>query len=185
MNPPNLSSGQIGGLGLGATAGGGLMQAFGSLASGFANKSMYDYQASISKLNQQIAAQNAELARQTGEQQALNFGLRASQQMGQIKTAQASAGFDVRSGSDAQVRASQRMLNETDLNMIRSNAAKTAYGFQEQGTIAGAQAQVYDMAGAQSLVAGGMGAGASILGGAASVSSEWLQGQRVGLWGNS
>ncbi len=183
MNTPSNS--QIGGVGLGATAGGGLMQAFGSLASGFANKSMYDYQASIAKLNQQIAAQNAEFARQTGEQEALKFGLGAAQRMGQIKTAQASSGFDIRSGSGAQVRASQAALNTMDMEMIRSNAAKTAYGFQEQGALAGAQAQVYSMAGQQSAVAGAMGFGSSILGGAASVSSEWLQGSRVGLFGAS
>jgi hypothetical protein len=174
---------QIGQLGMGATAGGSILSAFGSLSSGFANKDMYDYQAGIAKLNQQIDLQNAEFARQTGEQQATQFGLKAGAQMGQIKAAQASSGLDVRSGSAAQVQASQRTLNTLDTNVIRSNAAKTAYNYTEQATVAGAQANLYTMAGTDSLIAGAIGAGSSIIGGAASVSSEWLQGAKVGLWG--
>lgn len=175
---------QIAGAGIGATAGGSILSAFGSLSSGIANSNMYNYQAGVAKLNQQIDAQNAEFAVQTGEQTAQQFGFKAAAQMGQIKVAQASAGFDVRGGSDAQVRASQQKLNSIDLDTIRSGAAKTAYGFTEQGAIAGAQAQLYSMAGSNALWAGAIGAGSSILGGASSVSSEWLKGQQVGLWGS-
>ena len=175
------NSGQIAGLGIGATAGGSLLSAGGSFASGVANSSMYNYQASIARLNQQIDTQNAEFATQTGEQQALQFGLKARAQMGQIKTAEASSGFDVRTGSNAQVRASQQRLNLLDADVIRSNAAKTAYNYETQGTVAGAQASLYSMAGSNALSAGVIGAGTSILGGAASVSSEWLKGQMVGL----
>jgi hypothetical protein len=179
----SLSNGQIGGAGLGATAGGSLLSAGGSIASGFANKSMYDYQASIAQLNQQIDNQNAEFARQTGEQQSLQSGLRSGQQLGQIKVGEAASGFDVRSGSNAQVQASQKQIAMLDQNQIRSNAARTAYNYQLQGTVAGAQASLYQMAGNNSVTAGVVGAGSSILGGAASVSSEWLQGSKVGLWG--
>ncbi|MDR3572259.1 MAG: hypothetical protein P4L50_00220 [Anaerolineaceae bacterium] len=175
------NSGQIAGLGAGATAGGSLLSAGGSIASGFANSSMFNYQASIARLNQQIDSQNAEFATQTGEQQALQFGLKARAQMGQIKASEASSGFDVRTGSNAQVQASQRGLNLLDADVIRSNAAKTAYNYETQGTVAGAQADLYTMAGSNALTAGFVGAGTSILGGAASVSNEWLKGQMVGL----
>lgn len=177
-----LSNGQIGAAGMGATAGGSLLSAGGSIASGFANKSMYDYQASIAQLNQQIDLQNAEFSRQTGEQQALQSGMKSAQQLGQIKVAQAASGFDVRSGSNAQVQASQKQIAMMDQNQIRSNAAKTAYGFQEQATMAGAQADVYKAAGSNAMTAGIIGAGSSILGGAASVSNEWLQASKVGMF---
>lgn len=177
------SPSQIGGAGIGATAGGSILSAFGSIGSGIANKDMYDYQSSIANLNKQIDLQNAEFSRQTGEQQAFQYGLKASQQMGQIKVAQASSGFDVNSGSAVAVRASQGKLNQLDNDIIRSNAAKTAYGYTEQATVAGAQADLYSMAGRNSMAAGVIGAGSSILGGAGSVSSMWLQGQRVGLFG--
>jgi hypothetical protein len=174
---------QIGSLGMGATAGGSLLSAFGSLSSGISNQSMYNYQSGIAKLNQQIDLQNAEFATQQGEQQSQQFGLKAGAQMGQIKVAQASSGFDVRSGSNAQVRSSQANLNTLDMNVIRSNAAKTAYGYTEQASVAGAQAQLYSMSGANALAAGAIGFGSSILGGIGSVSSEWLKGNQVGMWG--
>jgi len=180
-----LSAGQIGGLGLGSSFGGSLMSAGGAIASGFANERMYDYQAGIAKLNQQIDKQNAEFAVQTGEQQAFQAGLKQRAQMGQIKVAQASSGFDVRSGSAEQVRTSQAKLNLQDTDIIRSNAAKTAYNYELQGTVAGAQAGLYQMAGQNALEAGGISAAGSILGGVSSVSSEWLQGARVGLWGST
>jgi hypothetical protein len=180
MNPSS-----IGGAGLGATAGGAALSAFGSIGSGIANRQMFDYQAGIARLNQQIDLQNAQFATQTGEQQSLQFGLKAGQQMGQIKVAQASSGFDVNSGSAKAVQSSQRGLNLLDTDIIRSNAAKTAYGYTEQATVAGAQANLYTAAGSNAMTAGILGAGSSVLGGVGSVSSMWLQGQRVGLWGGS
>jgi hypothetical protein len=174
---------QIAGAGMGATAGGSILSAFGALSSGVANSNMYNYQSGVAKLNQQIDTQNAEFARQTGEQQARQFGFKASAQMGAIKVAQASGNFDVRSGSDKQVQDSQRALNTIDLDTIRSTAAKTAYGFTEQGAIAGSQASLYSSAAGNALAAGGIGAASSILGGASWVSSMWLKGQQVGMFG--
>ena len=176
---------QIAGAGMGATAGGSLMQAFGGLASGFANKDMYDYQASIAKLNEQIDKQNAEFAVQQGEQQALKVGMQGRFQAGQIKVGQASSGFDVNSGSNKQVQTSQHSMSMLDTDIVRSNAAKTAYGFKEQATVAGAQSSLYTMAGDNAMSAGFMNFGTSILGGASSVSSEWLKGQTMGLWGGA
>lgn len=176
---------QIGQIGLGSTIGGSLLSAGGSISSGIAGSNQYQYQAGIAKLNQQLDAQNEEFARQTGEQTASQFGIKAGQQMGQIKASQASAGFDVRSGSDAQVRASQRTLNTIDTSIIRSNAAKTAYNYEIQGDIAGSQASMYSAAGKNALMAGVIGAGSSVLGGVSSVSSQWLKGQQTGLWGST
>lgn len=180
MGTPSTT--QIGGAGIAATAGGGILSAFGALSSGVANSNMFNYQAAIAKMNQQIDAQNAEFAIQTGEQQATQSGLKAGQTMGQIKASQASAGFDVRSGSNKQVQDSQVEVERMNSDMIRSNAAKTAYNYQVQGAMAGAQASMDTAAAGNSLAAGFVGAGSSILGSAASVSSQWLQGQRVGLW---
>lgn len=176
------SPGQIGSAGIGGVGGGAALSGFGALASGISNSNMYNYQAGVAKLNQQIDNQNAEFSRQTGEQQALQAGFKQSAQMGQIKAAQGASGFDVNSGSAVQVRTSQSKLNTLDTDVIRSNAAKTAYNYQLQGVAAGAQASADKIAGTDSLIAGGIGLGSSILGGAASVSSMWLQGARVGLW---
>lgn len=177
MNPSSL-----GAAGLGASGGGSILSAFGSIASGSANQDMYDYQASIARLNQQIDLQNAEYSHQVGEQQAAQYGLKAAQQMGGIKVAQAASNLDVNSGSAVQVRASQSKLNQLDTDVIRSNAAKTAYNYEVKATMDSAQANLYDMAGSNAFSAGLIGAGSSILGGIGSVSGQWLQGQKVGMW---
>jgi hypothetical protein len=46
------------------------------------------------------------------------------------------------------------------------------------------QAQLDTLAGRNARTSGMIGAASSILGGASSVSSEWLRGQSLGLWGS-
>lgn len=176
---------QIGSVGLASSAGGGVLGAFGSLASGVSNSNMYNYQAGVAKLNQQIDSQNAEFAIQTGNQENQKLGFQEGARIGQEKAAQGASGFDLRSGSGAQVISSQQGLDRTSMAQLRSNTAKTAFNYEEQATVAGGQAGLYKSAASQSLVSGAIGAGSSILGTAGSVSSQWLQGQRVGLWNSS
>jgi hypothetical protein len=163
----------MGSIGMGATAGGSILGAFGSIGSGMANKGMYDYQASLAKLNAQILRQDADFAMQTGEQENMKQGFRAGQEMGHIKTAQAASGFDVRTGSNLQVQQSKEMLERIDTSMIRSNAAKTAYNYDIQAWGQDNQANLYKAAGNNAMTAGIIGAGSSILGGVSS----------VGMWG--
>lgn len=182
VDSTKLSPTQIGGIGMGATAGGGILSAFGSISSGIANQNMFDYQSAIANINAQIDRQNAQYAIDTGNQQNLELGLKQGQQLGQQKTALASSGFDIRSGSAAQVIASQESLNRLDQTILRSNTTKTAYNFETQASTAEQQAQMYTLAGENSFQAGLIGAGSSILGSASSVSREWLQGNQVNLW---
>lgn len=177
MNPKS-----IGGLGMGLTGGGSLLSAGGAIAGGFANAGMYNYQAAVAQLRKQIADQNAEFSIQTGEQQAVKTGLAQGQRLGQIKVAQAAGGFDVNSGSNKQVRDSQRMLDQMDLNQIRSDAARRAYGYQIEGAMDEAQAGAYKAAASQSITSGIVSGFGSVLGGASSVASQWMQASKVGLW---
>ena len=179
MAPPILM-----GVGLASSLASGLIGASGASASGAAQQQMYNYQAGVALLNKQIAEQNAEYTRNVGELQATKYGLQAAQQLGRIKVAQAASGLDVNSGSAAQIRSSQEMLTRTDLTQIRSNAAKTAYNFEAQGAQYGAQATLDTMAGMNARSAGMVNAASSIIGAAGSISSEWLQGQRLGAWGS-
>ena len=180
MNPS-----QIGAVGQGATVGGGILSAFGSLSQGTSNKNMYDYQAALARMNAQIDQQNAEFAMQTGNQQNMQFGLKAGQRLGQIKAAQAASGFAVNSGSAKQVVDSQQQLDKIDMATIRSNAAKTAYNYEVKGTMDESQAGLYETAGKQSMVAGEVGAMSSFLGTAGSVSNQWLQAKQSGLYGGA
>jgi hypothetical protein len=96
--------------------------------------------------------------------------------MGLIKATQGSSGTDVNSGSATQVQASQRTVAGIDNAQIRSNAARTAYNYSTQAT-------AYDNAAENVKSSEGINLASSILGTTASVSSKWLQGQQMGLWG--
>lgn len=176
---------QIAEAGIGANAAGGVLGAIGSEQSGEAQQGMYNYQAGVAQLNATIAKQNADYAINSGEQQAQSYGLQAGNRQGQIVASQSSSGLDVNSGSNKQVQESQKMVTNLDLTQIRSNANKTAYDFENQAVGFESQATLDTMAGKNAAEAGTIGAFSSILGSASSVSSKWLQGNQLGLFGNS
>lgn len=171
--------------GIGATAGGGLLSAVGSIFSGISQKNMYDYQAQVSRINSQIDQQNSEYSLNQGEQQATITGLKGAQQFGAIRAAQGASNIDVNSGSTVNVQNSQKQITAMDLTTIRQNAAKTAYDWQVKSTSDLNQAGLYDKAGSNAETAGFLGAASSILGTVGSVSSKWLQASTAGIYGST
>ncbi len=164
---------------------GSLTSAFGGYEQGQSEKAMYDYQAGVARLNATIAEQNATYASDIGELQAGQYGWKAAQQLGSIKSAQASHGLDIRSGSAAQVQSSQKLVSETDMTFIRSNAAKTAYNYRNMAVQSTAQAGLDTLAGQNAASAGMLKAATSIIGGASAVSDQWLKATQVGMYGPS
>lgn len=175
----------VGSVGLGATAAGSALSAYGAYEGGQSQSRMYGYQAQVAQINSNIALQNADYARMQGEQQSVIEGRKGAQQLGGIRAAEGASGLNVNSGSAAQVQASQKGTTALDLNQIRSNAAKTAYDFDVQSTEDINQAGLYTAASANAKTAGDISALSSIVGGAGSVSSKWLAGQQQGLWGGA
>lgn len=175
----------MGSIGLGATLAGGITSAIGAEKSASAQQQAYNYQAGVAQLNSQIDLQNADYSRKQGENQATQYGLKASQQFASIKANQAASGLDVNAGSNADVQASQRTITSMDLSRIRSNAAKTAYDFDVKSTMDLNQSTLDIMAGQNAKIAGDISAASSILGSVGSVSSKWAQGNTQGLWGGS
>lgn len=172
----------IGAIGIGASAAGGIFQAFGASKQGQAQQQMYDYQAAIATMRSNVDKQNAEYATQQGEQQAQQYGMQAGQRQGQIVAAEGASGLNVNAGSAKQVQTSQATVTALDLDTIRSNAAKTAYNFNTQAVYDKAQAGVDVMAGADAARAGSINAGASLLSSAGSVSSQWMRASQLGMF---
>ncbi len=106
-------------------------------------------------------------------------------QIGQTTAAQAASGVDVNKGSGVAVRASEQTVGNFDQAILRSNAAKAAYGYRVEGAMDTEQARVDQFAAANAQKAGYINAASSILGGAGSVADKWLAGQSKGLWGGS
>jgi hypothetical protein len=170
-------------VGIGASLAGGITSAMGAKQMGQVQLQMNNYQAGVAMLNAKIAKENADYSLAKGEKDAAKYGMAAAQRMGSIKAAQGASGFDVNTGTAVNVRDSQKQVTDIDMNQIRANAARTAYDYNVQSIQNENQAQLYRMAGANAVQAANINATASLINTASSVSSKWLQGNQVGMWG--
>src|SRR5438445_10675619 len=149
------------------------LAAGGALFKGFSSSSMYGYQANISRQAAEIARQNAAYETALGETQAQTQGMKTRAQIGETKAIQGASGLDVGSGSAVAARASEAELGAEDQAMIRSNAARRAYGQEVIAWQDDAQASLYDSAASNSKISGFIDAGSSRVGGGGSLSSRW------------
>lgn len=162
-------------VGTGATIAGGVTSAMGAKYAGEAKGRMYDYQAGLAEINKKIELGNAEYARSKGEVDASIVGVKGRQQMGLIKSAQGASGVDANSGSSEQVRDSQRGATQFDESMVRSNAARVAYGHEIAALGKQGDVDMAKMGAETSRTTGDIQATASILGTVGSVASKWYQ----------
>ncbi len=173
----------IAGASLGLQAAGHIVQGIGAKQSADAQAAAYTYKAGVAKLNQQINKQNANWAIEAGEAQAVTSGMKSKQQIGETKVVQAASGFDVNSGTAAQVRRDQTDIANYNQNVIRWDAAKTAYGYETKAVMDDAEANLAQMASASQKQAGDIMLAGSFLNAAGTVSSKWMAGSSAGLWG--
>lgn len=159
---------------LGSTAAGGITGAIGSLFGGSAQSNMYKYQAGIAAMNAQIAQQNANYDLAVGEVQAQQSGMKTRAVIGATRAQQGASGLDVNTGTAVQVRASEAELGAEDMALIRSNAAKRAYGDEVTAVQDTAQSELDTYAARNSQTAGVIGAFSSVLGAGGSISSKWV-----------
>jgi hypothetical protein len=159
-----------------------MLSAFGAKKEGEATQQMYNYRAGVAKINADIDRQNAAWARDKGEKEATQYGMKAAQQRGAIRAAQGASGIDIHSGSAKEVQRSQEMIKDIDLATIRSNAAKVAYDYDTKAVMDENQASLDTMTGQYAKQAGEIKAASSILGTVSTVSSRWQQGRSTGLW---
>ncbi len=172
-------------IGIGASVGGTIFNTIGGWMGNQAQAQQAAYQSAIATANAKIAQQNADYALQSGEKQAQIYGMKAGQQAAAIRVRQGSSGIDVGSGSAVDVQKSQELVKDIDLNQIRTNAARVAYGYQTEGATATAQAQMYKSASENISAAGPFQAAGSILSGVGSVSSKWIQASQSGAFSGS
>lgn len=161
-------------VGSAAAIGGGITGAIGSKYSGEAKARSYEYQAGIAQINESIQKQNADYARKSGEVVASEVGAKAKQTMGLIKAGQGASGIDVNSGSAVQVRDSQEKKGEFEQAVVRSNAARQAYGYETAALNQQANVGLDKMGAEASRTAGDLGAASSILGSVGSVATKWI-----------
>jgi len=165
-----------------ASGGGAIISGIGASETGAANAAAYRYKAGVAMLNKQINEQNASWATQVGDTKAMLSGLKSREAIASTKVVQSASGFDVNSGSNQRVRDTQTDVAQFDQNVIRWDAAKTAWGYESKATTDVAEAHL-DMAAAdQSERAGFLGMVGSFISGAGNVSGKWMQGKSAGAF---
>lgn len=166
---------------IGAGVIGGGIAAYGAYQKGKSEKAAYTYQAQVAQNNKTIADRNASYALARGETEAQIAGMKTRAQIGQTTAVQAASGLDVNSGSALDVRKSESEIGSFNEMVIRSDAAKQAYGYEVEGVNQQAQADVSTAAGKQASTAGDISALSSIVGGASSVSDKWMKYKTAGV----
>lgn len=185
----------IAGIGGGAASGsvfgpagtilGAAIGAAGSLFSANASAEAYNYKAGIAQMNATIAKQNAAWATNSGGIKASEEGLKDAQEIAQTRANQSASGIDLTTGSHAAVTTDQTDVAKYNQGIIRSDAAHTAYGYETQAAGDTAEAQLDKTSASNAETAGWLGAASSIISAAGSVSSKWMQGNMIGMYGSS
>jgi hypothetical protein len=102
-----------------------------------------DYQAGVATVNKQIAEQNASYARDVGEVTAEQFGMKSKADLASMSVHQSASGIDIGSASSRNVRTGMTEMAQYGEDMIRANAAKQAYGFEVEAMQDEAQSKLY------------------------------------------
>lgn len=169
------------------------------------------YQAAVADMNKQIATSNANYARDVGEVEAQQSGMKSRYDLGVMEANQASSGVSVSGGSATRVRQSMIDIGYHDQATIRASAAMTAYGYDVEAVQYGAQADVQrytatmnqaqaanaiqaagitmkalpleQQAGGLVSTSEGINIASSLVGGAGSVASQWVSASNAGVPG--
>src|ERR1700726_3196065 len=104
-DPVSIGSMVLGGAGAGVSA-------FGSLFQGDAQSNMYKYQAGVARVNAAVATQDANYAREAGEVEAPNAGMRTRAEVGSTRAGMAAGNVAINSGSGARVVSSEIAIGQ-------------------------------------------------------------------------
>jgi hypothetical protein len=153
-------------------AGGGI-SAFGAYEGGQARAASANYQAQVAANNAKIAQWNASMEAASGAAKESAQGMKTAASAGTAKAAQGASGIDVNTGSAANVRQAVAKLGALDALTIRSNTARSVYGYEVAATSDEAQSQLLSAEAKQAGEAGDISALGTFLSSASSVGSKF------------
>lgn len=179
----STAPGWLSAIGSSANLLGGITGALGALQQGQASANSAKYNAEIQKQNAAISRENAAVAGQAGAEQAFQIGSKTRATVGGIKANQAASGIDVNSGSAVDVRSSAAELGELDALTVRSNAAREAYGYQQQASSHDQQSSLDTFEAKNDATAGAINASSTFLGSLGSAADNFTKFQLAGGFG--
>ena len=152
---------------------GAAVSAAGAISGGIAAQNQGNYQAQVARNNATIAEQNAVRTEQAGAAATENQGRKGASRLASLKTAQASNGVDVNTGTAVDVQAGERQTNQLDTENVFSNSELHAYGYRTQATNFEAEAALDKSKADNAVPAALLKATGGLLSSAGSVGSKW------------
>lgn len=132
-----------------------------------------NYNAALERNNAIIARNNKNLSSQEGTAATEAAQLETRAKVGAIKAQQGASGVDLNYGSAPDVRSSAAATGQLSAINIRANAARKAYGYEQQAVNDEAQAGLYDAQAVNEKRAGDMNASTTLLGGLSDAGMGW------------
>lgn len=169
---------------VGGLAGSGI-SAFGSYESGQAQSANAAYQAQVARNNAIIAGENETWTSASGAAQEAAEGMKTRAAVGRIKANQGANNIDVNTGSSVAVQTAAQKMGDLDAMTIRSNTARSAYGYAVAAESDTAQSQLLEAESSQAATGGDISALGTFLSGASSVGGKWAGLQNVTPSGGS
>lgn len=163
--------------------GAGLTSAVGSFYGTRTQQRSLRSQANIDDINANIADLGAESALLQGNSEVARLTSQVGQLKGRQRVAMAANGIDLAEGNAAEVAASTELMKDVDVDAIRANAARSAWGYRTQASNLRTEAQSKRNT-ARGISAGGAVA-SSLLSSASSVASSWYGLQKEGAFGST
>lgn len=157
---------------MGASA---LTGAFASISNGYAQsqaiRANAAYQATISKINAQLAEMNADDAVKRGDAAALDYQQQVDDMLSNQKVAYAGQGVDLTFGTPQEVMRETKMRGALDIVTIKNNAWREAWGYKNEALQSTSQGKFAQITGEgqsrMTLLTGGMNAVTQLTQGAA------------------
>ena len=162
---------------------GGINSAIGAYYSASTQKQNLKHSAAMAEINARIAQLGAESQLMQGQSEVAKLTMQAGQLKGRQRAALAANGVDLGVGNAAEIQASTDMMKEIDANTIKANAARSAWGYQNQALNYRSKAAA-DLAAASGISPFGSTV-TSLLGDAGSVASQWYGLQKEGAFGTT
>lgn len=191
--PADGSSGSVwSGIGMFASIAGTMLSAVGSYYAAQSQKSQLKSQAlsaefasSMARMDASRAEEDANAILEAGQREAAALTLQQGQERAGVQVSQAVSGTVTGAGSNAEVLASQRLIQRIDAMTVDSNALRAAAGARTRATNSRTEAAMLGVSARNLRTSAGsinpaMGAAASLLGGASTVSQQfmWRYGRR-------
>jgi hypothetical protein len=161
--------------------GAGLTSTFGSYYGASAQKRGLESQARVAEINANIADLGAESSLLQGNSEIAKLTMQTGQLKARQRVSMAANGIDLGVGNAAEIAASTDLMKEIDIDTIKSNAARTAWGYRSQAMNLRTDAMVKRST-AKSIDPLGS-AASSLLSSASLVASSWYGLQQEGAFG--